>query len=128
MISKAIRTNIGLIVETEDSIDRIEVGLDMNKIIGEVISEAMWERLTDKIAEESIEIFTEMKVMTEVGTGLEKGPFPEAIAAIEIGGQAIVGPGQNWEPVLIETEYDVISVGNVIILQRTVPLLGEKKK
>ena len=31
-ISKAIRTDIGQIVVTEDSIDKIEVGLDMNKI------------------------------------------------------------------------------------------------
>ena len=38
MISETIRTNIGQIVDTEDSIDRTEVGLDMNKIIGEVIS------------------------------------------------------------------------------------------
>ena len=39
MISKAIRTNTGQIKETEDSIGRTEVGLDMNKITGEVISE-----------------------------------------------------------------------------------------
>ena len=38
MISKATKTNIGQIVETEDS---TEIGLDMNKIIGEVISEVM---------------------------------------------------------------------------------------
>ena len=31
-ISKAIRTGIGQIVVTEDSIDKTEVGLDMNKI------------------------------------------------------------------------------------------------
>ena len=31
-ISKAIRTDIGHIVETEDNIDRTEVGLGMNKI------------------------------------------------------------------------------------------------
>ena len=41
MISKGIRTNIGQIVETEDNIDRREVDLGMNKIIGEVISEIM---------------------------------------------------------------------------------------
>ena len=40
-----------------------------------------------------------MKVMTEAGTGLEKGNFPEAITTIEIGVQAIVGPGQDQEPV-----------------------------
>ena len=36
MMSEATRTDIDQIVETEDS---TEVGLDMNKIIGEVISE-----------------------------------------------------------------------------------------
>ena len=41
MISKAIRTNIDQIVETEDNIDRTEVGLGTNKIIAEVISEVM---------------------------------------------------------------------------------------
>ena len=57
--------------------------------------------MTDKIAEESIGIITGMKVMTEAGTGLEKGHFPEAITIIEIGVQAI---GQDQEPVQIETE------------------------
>ena len=83
MIGEAIRTDIGQIVETEDSIDKIEVGLGMNKIIGEEISEETWGALTDRIAEESTEIITEMKVMIEAGIDLEKGHFPEAIAAIE---------------------------------------------
>ena len=41
MISDVIRINIYQIVETGDSIDRIEVGLGMNKIIGEAILEVM---------------------------------------------------------------------------------------
>ena len=45
-----------------------------------------------------------MKVMTEAGTGLEKGHFPEAITSIEMGVQAIVGPDKDQEPVQIETE------------------------
>ena len=48
--------------------------------------------MTDRIGEDSIEIITAMKVMTEAGTGLEKGHFPEAIVAMEIGVQAIPGP------------------------------------
>ena len=103
IISKATRTDIGQIVETEDSTDRTEVDLDMNKITGEVISEVTWQTWTEKIAEGSIEIITGTKVMEEAGTGLEKGHFPEAIA-IEIGVQAMVGPGHDWEPVRIETE------------------------
>ena len=56
-----------------------------------------------------------MTVMTEAGTGLEKGHFPETIATIlEIGVQAIVGPGQDQEQVQIETEFNVISVANTI--------------
>ena len=56
-----------------------------------------------------------MTVMIEAGTGLEKGHFPEAITKIEIGVQAIVSPGQDQEQAQMQTEYDVISVGNVII-------------
>ena len=56
--------------------------------------------MTDKIAEESIEIITGIKVMTETGTGLEKGHFPEAITTIEIGIQAIVVSGQ------VESHYE----------------------
>ena len=59
----------------------------------------MQQTLTDKIAEESIETITGMKVMTEAGTALEKDHFPEATATIEIEVQAIVGPGQDQEPV-----------------------------
>ena len=95
MICKAIRTDIGQIVETGDNIDRTEVGLGRNKIIAEVSSEVMQGILTDRIAEESIEIITEMKDMTETGTGLEKGHFPEDTITMGIGVQAIAGPGQD---------------------------------
>ena len=62
--------------------------------------------MKDKIAEENIEIITEMKVMTgaEIGTGPEKGHFPETLVVIEIRVQAIVGPCQDQEQVQIETE------------------------
>ena len=39
IISIAIRTDIGQIVATEDNTDKIEVGLDMNRITGEEVSE-----------------------------------------------------------------------------------------
>ena len=45
-----------------------------------------------------------MTVMIEAGIGLEKDHFPEAITAIEIGVQAIEGPGQDPEQVQIEIE------------------------
>ena len=41
MISKIIRINIGQIVKTGDSIDKIEVDLGINKIIEEEILEVM---------------------------------------------------------------------------------------
>ena len=37
-INKAVRTDIGQIMVTEDNIDKIEVGLDMNKITEEETS------------------------------------------------------------------------------------------
>ena len=60
--------------------------------------------MTYRIVEASIEIITEVKVIIEAGTGLEKGHFPEAITTIGIDVQAIVGPGQDLEQVQIETE------------------------
>ena len=90
--------------DSGDSTDRTEVGLGMSKLIGEVISGVTWGILTDKIAEEIIEIITEMTVLTEAGTGLGKGHFPETLVAIEIGVQATVGPGQDQEQAQIETE------------------------
>ena len=51
--------------------------------------------MVDKIVEESIETAIEMTVMTEAGTGLEKGTFLEIMATIELEVQATVGPGQN---------------------------------
>ena len=40
MISKVIRINIDQIVETGDSIEKTEVGLGMNKIIGVMLGSA----------------------------------------------------------------------------------------
>ena len=42
--------------------------------------------------------------------------------------QATVGLGQDQEQVLIGMEFNVASVGNMIILQGTSPLLGKKKE
>ena len=72
--------------------------------------------MVDKIVEESTETSIEMTVVTEAGTGLEKGCFPETIATLlEIEVQVRVGPGQDQDQVQIETEFDVIIVGNIII-------------
>ena len=68
---------IDQIVVTEDNTDETEVGLDMNKIIGEVTLEETCGAMVDKIVEESTETAIEMTFMTEAGTGLEKDHFPE---------------------------------------------------
>ena len=84
--------------------------------------------MVDKIVAEITETIIEMTVMTEAGTGQEKGHFPEIMATIELEVQATVGPSQGPEQVQIETEINVISVGNMIISQGTVPLLEKKRK
>ena len=103
MVDKTVEENIGTITEMTAMIDRI--------------------------AEEIIETGLEMTVMTEAGTGLEKGCFPEIMSTVlEIDVQATVDPGQDQEQVQIGIEFDVTSVGNMTILQGTVPLLGEKNR
>ena len=87
---------------TEDNTDKTEVGLDMNKTIGEETSEEALGALTGRVAKERIGTITEMTDMIEAGTGLEKGHFPETITTIEMGVQAIVGPGQDPEQVKTE--------------------------
>ena len=77
---------------------------------------------------ESIEISIEMTVMTEAGTDLEKGHFPEIMATIELEAQVIVDPGQDQELAQTGIEFVVISVGNTIISQGTVPFPGKKGK
>ena len=115
------------IAETEDNIDKTEAGPGMNKILGEVILEET-EIMVGRIVEENIEIAIEMTVMIEAGTGLQKGHFPEIMAIIELEVQATVDPGQNHELAQIGIEFFVISVGNAIISQETLPLLGKKRK
>ena len=74
----------GQMAETEDNIDdKTEVGLSMSKIL-EVILWEMLEILVDKTVEENIEIAKEMTVMIEVGTGVERGHFPEDMGIVEL--------------------------------------------
>ena len=91
----------------------------MSKSLGEVILEEALEIMVDKTVENT-EIAIEMTVMTEAGTGLERGHFPEIMALIELEVQAKVDPGQDPELAQIGIEFVVISVGNMIILQGTV--------
>ena len=133
MITEVIKIDTGQIVETGDSTDKIEVDQGMNNIIEEEILEVMQgciKILKEKAVEESIEIIIEMKVTAEVeiGTGLVQDLFLETSVMIEtIGVQAIVGPDQDQGQVQTETESDVISVGIMIISQRTDPPLGKRE-
>ena len=84
--------------------------------------------MADKIVGESTETTTEMTVMVEIGTGPERVHFPDIMTIIELKAQAIVDPGQDPELVQIGIEYIVLSVGNKINLQETVPHLERKEK
>ena len=88
----------------------------------------MYEIMVDKTVGERTETSTKMIVMVEVGTGPERGNFPEIMAMIELEVQAIVDPGQDPELVQIGIKYTVISVGNTITLQETVPLPEKEGK
>ena len=56
--------------------------------------------MVDKTVEDNTGTAIEMTVMTEAGTGLEIGHFPEIIATmLETEVQAIVGPDQDPEQV-----------------------------
>ena len=85
--------------------------------------------MIDIIVEENTETTLGMTVMTEAGTGPEEGHFPEIMATmLEIKVQATVGPGQDQEQIQIGIEFYVMSVGNMITSQGTVPLLRKKKR
>ena len=50
------------------------------------------------------------------------------MAIIELEVQATVDPGQDPELAQIGIEFIVISVGNTILLQGPVPILGKKRR
>ena len=65
--------------------------------------------------------------MTEAEQVYRKVIFQKFMATVELEVQTTVGPDQDAEQVQIGIEFDVVSVGNMIISQETVPLLGKKK-
>ena len=67
--------------------------------------------MVDKIVKESTETTREMTAMVEVGTGPERGCFPEVLAITKLEAQAIVDPGQDPELVQIGIDYIVINEG-----------------
>ena len=67
---------------------------------------------------------TEVIMMKEVGVGLGTGNFQIILEGMK---EAVVGLDQVQELVLIETELDVTSVGNMITSLRTIQLQKQKK-
>ena len=65
----------------------------MNKVRGGIILERIQEIMAHKTVEEN----TEMTVMIAAGIGLDKYHFPEIMAIIKLGVQAIVDQGQDLE-------------------------------
>ena len=138
MTGGTIEINIDQIVGIGELNLKGKAGVEqgMNKTTEEEVSEAILSHikiLEDRIAEENTEVIIGLIVVVEVevGTNLEKGHFQETIAIIEgmIEVQAIVDQGQDQEQVQIEIELGVISVGNMIILQKIVlhPMRKEKQ-
>ena len=132
MISEIIKTDIGQILETEGSIDKIAVDQNMDKIIEVKILEVMQEYikvLKDRVEEESTGIRIEMKVIAEIGIGtvLEKDHSLETLIIEEmIEVQVIVGPDQDQKEVQIEIESGVTNVGNTIFFRRLSYIQGSK--
>ena len=66
-----------------------------------------------------------MTALEEVEVGLGKDNIQVILAEmIEV---VVVGQDQVQEPVLKETEFDVLSVGNMIILLKTVQIHKQKR-
>ena len=74
------------IVGIEDSSGKIEIDIDLSKVIEQIISGTPPEGTVDKIPEKIIgKIVIEMMVTTEVGTGPEKGHSWEIMVVTELG-------------------------------------------
>ena len=126
---QSYQNSIGQIVETEDSIDRTEVGLGRYE-----------QNYTRGNFRGNVRSFNRQNSRGEYrnkyrNEGYDRSrnrsrerSFSRSYSNNRNKVQAIVGRGQDLEPVQIETEQGVISVGNMIILQGTVPLLQKREK
>ena len=84
--------------------------------------------MVDKTVEENIETAIEMTVMTEAGTGPEKGHFPEIMTITELEVQATVDPGHVPELAQIGIEYIAISAWKYNHFTRDCPTSKEEKE
>ena len=131
MIKEITKIDIHQIVEIGEH--HIEVKVSMDKIIEEdhvmlIIIETIIEevipkihKITEvKILEVDTEGIIEMIILEEVGVGLETDNIQVILKGMI---EVVVGLDQDQELTLIEIELDAISVGNMIILLRTVHYL-----
>ena len=103
---------IGQVVEIEDSLG---VDPDLNRTMEGTTSKTMLENMEDNIAEGNIEMIVIDEMVTiEVGIDQERGCSQEVTVVIELGVQAVVGLGQDPEPVLTGIGYYAIIVESMI--------------
>ena len=124
-----IKINIDQIVEIERPHSEVEIST--NRTIGVynnisiLIEIALGESISEKskiidvrFLEVDMKVITEMTTLEELVAGLGKDNIQVIIAEmIEV---VVVGQDQVQEPVLTMTELDVLSVGNMIILLKSV--------
>ena len=97
----------------EDKIDRLAVMMSQLATKDEETNERFKSQIYQGKKEDKQKII-EMTIMKEVGVGLEKGHI-QVILERMTEAIASVGQGQDQEQVLIETEFGVISIANMII-------------
>ena len=98
IIREVIRIEaVGQTVETEDSMEII----DLDKTIETTIFEGTLEDMEDRIIEENIEIIGAMNI-TEIGIGQEKEHSQGIMVTIEIEVPVTIDQGQDLELALIE--------------------------
>ena len=106
IVREIIRRETGWIIDVVVKIeDSLEVDPDLNRTTEEAIFKTMLGNMEDKTAEGNIEmIVIDIMITIEAGVDQERGSSQEVIAVIELEVQAVVGLGQDPEPVLIGIE------------------------
>ena len=77
-----------------------------------------------KILEVDIEVTTELKTLEEVDVGIEKDSIQ---VILEVMIKAVVDQDQVQDQVLIQLGFNVLSVGSMLILLKTVQTKIQKK-
>ena len=109
--------------EVELNTDKtIEEGCSMFRIIEVILGEEILEKceiIEVKIVEVDIEVTLEMTTLAEVEVGIQKDSIQVILEEMR---KIVVGLDQVQESVLIDIGLDVLNVGSMIILQKTVQI------